>query len=54
MFAAMLSGYNITVSNYVHFISLTVPGNIIGGAVFVAVLKISHNKKEDMKEKKQS
>lgn len=52
MFAAMLSGGNITFSNYIHFISLAVPGNIIGGAFFVAALKVSHNKKEHMKEKK--
>jgi formate/nitrite transporter FocA (FNT family) len=51
MFAAMLTGNNITFSNYIYFISLAVPGNIIGGAVFVAALKVSHNKKEDMKEK---
>lgn len=51
MFAAMLSGNSITFSNYIHFISLAVPGNIIGGAVFVAALKVSHNKKEDMKVK---
>lgn len=51
MFTAMLSGNTITFNNYIHFISLAVPGNIIGGAVFVAALKVSHNKKEDMKEK---
>jgi formate/nitrite transporter FocA (FNT family) len=51
MFTAMLTGHNITIYHYIHFISLTVPGNIIGGAVFVAALKVSHNKKEDMKEK---
>jgi formate/nitrite transporter FocA (FNT family) len=51
MFTAMLTGNNITIYHYIHFISLTVPGNIIGGAVFVAALKVSHNKKEDMKEK---
>ncbi len=52
MFAAMLSENSVTFSNYLHFISLAVPGNIIGGAVFVAALKVSHNKKEDMKAKK--
>lgn len=52
MFAAMLSGNGISFSNYIYFISLAAPGNIIGGAVFVAALKVSHNKKEDMKEKK--
>lgn len=51
MFAAMLSGDSITFSNYIHFVSLAVPGNIIGGAVFVAALKVSHNKKEDMSTK---
>lgn len=51
MFTAMLTGNEITVNNYLHFISLAVPGNIIGGAVFVAALKVSHNKKEDMKVK---
>ncbi|MEO6290684.1 MAG: formate/nitrite transporter family protein [Ginsengibacter sp.] len=52
MFAAMLTGNEITLSNYIYFLSLAVPGNIIGGAVFVAALKVSHNKKEDLKEKK--
>ncbi len=51
MFAAMLTGNTITIYHYVHFISLAVPGNVIGGAVFVAALKVSHNKKEDMIEK---
>ncbi|MEO6637186.1 MAG: formate/nitrite transporter family protein [Ginsengibacter sp.] len=51
MFCAMLTGNTISLGNYVYFISLAVPGNIIGGAVFVAALKVSHNKKEDMKEK---
>lgn len=54
MFAAMLTGNNITFSNYIYFISLAVPGNIIGGAVFVAALKVSHNKKEDMKKKNEA
>ena len=54
MLTAMFSGESITVNNYIHFISLAVPGNIIGGAVFVAALKVSHNKKEDMKEKTQA
>jgi formate/nitrite transporter FocA (FNT family) len=54
LFAAMLSGDGITFSNYMHFLSLAVPGNIIGGAVFVAALKVSHNKKEDMKKKSQT
>lgn len=51
MFAAMLSGSKITFMHYLYFISLAVPGNIIGGAVFVAALKVSHNKKQDMQEK---
>ena len=51
MFTAMLTGNKITIYHYIHFLSLAVPGNIIGGAVFVAALKVSHNKKEHMKEK---
>ncbi len=51
MFTAMLTGNNITMYHLIHFLSLAVPGNIIGGAVFVGALKVSHNKKQDMKEK---
>ncbi len=51
MLTAMLTGNKINIYHYIHFISFAVPGNIIGGAVFVAALKISHNKKEDMVEK---
>lgn len=52
MFSAILTSNEITWGNYFYFIALAVPGNIIGGAVFVAALKVSHNKKEDLKEKK--
>lgn len=51
LFTAMLTGNKINIYHYIHFISFAVPGNIIGGAVFVAALKISHNKKKDMVEK---
>jgi formate/nitrite transporter FocA (FNT family) len=36
MFTAMLTGNNITMYDYIYFLSLTIHGNIIGGAVFVA------------------
>ncbi len=52
LFVAMLTGNTISVMDYLHFLIFAVTGNIIGGAVFVAALKVSHNKKEDMKEKK--
>ena len=51
MFAAIFSVDSISWGDYFYFITLAVPGNIIGGAVFVAALKVSHNKKEDLKEK---
>lgn len=51
IFTAMFTGNNITIYHYIHFISLTVPGNIIGRTIFVADLKVSCNKKEDMKRK---
>lgn len=52
LFVAMLTGNNITMLDYFHFLAFAVAGNLIGGGVFVAALKVSHNKKEDMREKK--
>lgn len=43
----MLTSPNIHFTDFLRFMGLAVPGNIIGGAIFVAVLKKSHTKEED-------
>ena len=43
----MLSSPKVHLSDFLRFMVLAVPGNIIGGALFVAVLKKSHTKQED-------
>lgn len=43
----MLTSPNIHFTDFLTFMGLAVPGNIIGGAIFVAVLKKSHTKEED-------
>jgi formate/nitrite transporter FocA (FNT family) len=43
----MLTSPNIHFTDFLRFMALAVPGNIIGGSIFVAVLKKSHTKEED-------
>ncbi|HLL43746.1 MAG TPA: formate/nitrite transporter family protein [Segetibacter sp.] len=43
----MLTGPNIHFTDFLRLMGLAVPGNIIGGVIFVAVLKKSHTKEED-------
>ena len=43
----MLTSPNIHFTDFLLFMALAVPGNIIGGSIFVAVLKKSHTKEED-------
>jgi formate/nitrite transporter FocA (FNT family) len=52
MLTGVITSKNIHISDFLIFISLAVPGNIIGGAFFVAALKKSHTKKEDFKPEK--
>ena len=46
MMAGALTFTDITYQDFFRFISLAVPGNIIGGAIFVAALKRSNTTKE--------
>jgi formate/nitrite transporter FocA (FNT family) len=43
----MLTTPQIHFTDFLRFMALAVPGNIIGGSIFVAVLKKSHTKEED-------
>lgn len=45
--AGMLTSPNIRFTDFLRFMALAVTGNIIGGAIFVAVLKKSHTREED-------
>ncbi len=45
--SAMLTSPDITFVDFLRFMVLAVPGNIVGGAFFVAALKKSHTQEED-------
>ncbi|GEO10980.1 formate/nitrite transporter family protein [Segetibacter aerophilus] len=47
MLAGTLTSPHIHFTDFLRFMALAVPGNIIGGSIFVAVLKKSHTKEED-------
>lgn len=47
VFTGMLSGKEINFGDYLFFEWWSVLGNIIGGSVFVSVLKYSHTRRED-------
>jgi formate-nitrite transporter family protein len=42
-----LTSPNIHFKDFIRFMAVAVPGNIIGGSIFVAALKKSHTKEED-------
>jgi formate/nitrite transporter FocA (FNT family) len=45
--AGMLTSPDIHFTDFLRFMALAVPGNIIGGSIFVAALKKSHTKEDD-------
>jgi formate-nitrite transporter family protein len=50
MFTGMLASDKIHFSDYLYFQSLAVLGNIVGGSLFVGILKYSHTRRSDQKE----
>jgi len=50
VFCGYLTGTSITLGDYLSFESLSILGNIIGGSVFVSILKYGHTRRENQQE----